>query len=221
MGGIGAIGAILARRMPVRINHRTLQGIILSLQPLPLSVLRNQGSTMVATHMEGKLIGIGSVCRMTIETGTRCCGILKDCRFLKVTQVALIDAQLAIHLITRGNTTISKSPVVQLVWADIYIEVLILEPFTIFQYKHRDGEFSALIFSQEVVPLLYIKVRILFSERRDFLDGLRSCHTHCHFIYIVIRHIEIKRSDVDRNCNPDVIREDFRQLFDFFCLTPW
>ena len=111
MGGIGAIGTILARWMPIRINHRTLQGIILRLQPLPLSVLRNQGRTMVTTDMEGKLIGIGSVRRMTIETGTRCCGILKDCRFLKVTLVALINAQLAIHLITRGNTTVSQAPV--------------------------------------------------------------------------------------------------------------
>ena len=111
MSGIGAIGTILARWMPVRINHRTLQGIILRLQPLPLAVLRNQGRTMVTTHMEGKLVGIGSVCRMTIETGTRCCGILKDCRFLKVTLVALINAQLAIHLITRGNTTVSQAPV--------------------------------------------------------------------------------------------------------------
>ena len=58
MSGIGTIGAILARRMPVRINHRTLQGIILRLQPLPLAVLRNQGSTMVTTHMEGKLVWI-------------------------------------------------------------------------------------------------------------------------------------------------------------------
>ena len=81
MSGIGAIGTILARWMPIRINHRTLQGIILRLQPLPLSVLRNQGSTMVTTHMEGKLVRIGSVCRMTVETGTRRCRILKDCRF--------------------------------------------------------------------------------------------------------------------------------------------
>ena len=111
MGGIGAISTILARWMPIRINHRTLQGIILRLQPLPLAVLRNQGCAMVTTHMEGKLIGIGSVCRMTVEAGTRCCRILKDCRFLKVTQVALIDAQLAIHLITRSNATVSQAPV--------------------------------------------------------------------------------------------------------------
>ena len=58
MGGIGAIGAILARWMPIRINHRTLQGIILRLQPLPLTVLRNQGCAMVTTHMEGKLVWI-------------------------------------------------------------------------------------------------------------------------------------------------------------------
>ena len=58
MGGIGTVGAILARWMPVRINHRTLQGIILSLQPLPLAVLRNQGCAMVTTHMEGKLVWI-------------------------------------------------------------------------------------------------------------------------------------------------------------------
>ena len=175
---------------------------------------------MIATHMEGKLIRIGSICCMTIETGTRCCGILKDSSLLKVTQVALIDAQLAIHLIARGDATIGQTPVVQFVWADMDIEILILEPFTIFQYIHRDSEFSTLIFSQEVVPLLYIKVRILFSDRRDFLIGLRSSHTHYHFIHIVIRHIEIKRSDVDRNRNPNVIREDFRQLFDLFCLTP-
>ena len=175
---------------------------------------------MVTTYMEGKLIRIGSVCRMTVKAGTRRCGILKDCRFLKVTQVALIDAQLAIHLIAWSNATISQAPVVKSVWADIDIEILILEPFTIFQYIHRDSEFSTLIFSQEVVPLLYIKVRILFSDRRDFLIGLRSSHTHYHFIHIVIRHIEIKRSDVDRNRNPNVIREDFRQLFDLFCLTP-
>ena len=111
MGGIGAISTILARWMPVRINHRTLLGIILRLQPLPLAVLRNQGSTMVTTHMEGKLVRIGSVCRMTVETGTRRCRILKDCRFLKVTLVALINAQLAIHLITMGNTTVSQAPV--------------------------------------------------------------------------------------------------------------
>ena len=91
---------------------------------------------MVTTHMEGKLIGIGSVCRMTVETGTRRCGILKDCRFLKVTQVALIDAQLAIHFIAWSYATVSKSPVLQFVWADMDIEVLIFEPFTIFQYIH-------------------------------------------------------------------------------------
>ena len=91
---------------------------------------------MVTTHMEGKLVRIGSVCRMTVETGTRCCRIFKDSRFLEITQVALIDAQLAIHLITRGNTTISQAPVLQFVWADMDIEVLILEPFTIFQYIH-------------------------------------------------------------------------------------
>ena len=65
MGGIGTIGAILARRMPVRVNHRTLQGIILRLQPTPVYRSQKPGCTMVATHMEGKLIGIGSVCRMT------------------------------------------------------------------------------------------------------------------------------------------------------------
>ena len=91
---------------------------------------------MVTTHMEGKLIGIGSVCRMTVETGTRRCGILKDCRFLEITQVALIDAQLAIHLIARSYATIGQAPVLQFVWADMDIEVLIFEPFTIFQYIH-------------------------------------------------------------------------------------
>ena len=161
MSGIGTIGAIRARRMPVRINHRTLQGIILRLQPLPLAVLRNQGCTMVTTHMEGKLIWIGSICCMTIETGTRRSCILKDCSFLKVTQVALIDAQLAIHLITRSNATVSQSPVVQLVWADMNIEVLILRPVTILFHINGNFQISAPILSKQMMPFIDIEICVV------------------------------------------------------------
>ena len=161
MGGIGTVGAILARWMPIRINHRTLQGIILRLQPLPLAVLRNQGSTMVTTHMEGKLVRIGSVCRMTIETGTWCCGILKDCRFLKVTQVALIDAQFAIHLITRSDATISHPPVIKSVWTDMDIEVLILRPVTLLFHINSNFQISTPILSKQMMPFIDIEICVV------------------------------------------------------------
>ena len=116
---------------------------------------------MVTTHMEGKLIGIGSVCRMTVEAGTRRCRILKDCRFLEITQVALIDAQLAIHFITWSYTTISQAPVIKSIWTDMDIEVLILRPVTLLFHINSNFQISTSILSKQMMPFIDIEICVV------------------------------------------------------------
>lgn len=55
MGLIGAVGAVLARWMPVGIDHRTVQRIALGLEPFALAIDGDEGCTMTSTDVESKL----------------------------------------------------------------------------------------------------------------------------------------------------------------------
>ena len=143
--------------MPIRIDHRTAQQVVLGSQHVALAVHLNQRSAMISADMKRHTIGIGAVGHVAVHTLTQQLGVLDNSRLLKVRQVTLKDSHMAVHLISRSNTAIGKSPLGQVVFADIHLEVFILEPLAILLHADSKGQFAALVGSRQVVPLFNIK----------------------------------------------------------------
>ena len=154
---VGAVGAVLAGGVPVRIDHRAAQLVVGGLEPFTFAVLLHHGGTMLAAYMEGKLAGVGLVGGMAVVAQTACLRVLDDGRLVKVGKVALVDTHLAVHLVAGSYAAVGKSPFLQFVRTYPDVEVLVLGPFPALLYTYGDREFAALVLCQQVVPLVYLK----------------------------------------------------------------
>ena len=81
--------------------------------------------------MEDKLLRIGLMGRVTVNTHARHLGIFDDGEFVESREAALIESHLAEGLITWCDAAVGKSPLVEAVWTDTDHEVLVLLPLAV------------------------------------------------------------------------------------------
>ena len=143
---ISRISNITPVGMPIGIASCRTCRICLCVYPTLLTILHDKCSTMIlTTHLHGEFLWIGSVCRVTVDTVSRNSTLTNNAEFIEVTKVALIDAQIATHLIPRRYASVGKSPVVKTVSAHKNLKVAILFPTAILLCAHRKSYISTLI----------------------------------------------------------------------------
>ena len=140
---IGAEGDKLARWMPTREHHRTAHLQILRLHPVVLALMANQGSTLLATDMQRKLIGIGGIGGMTIHTTARHLGGAIDGKLIKVGEATLEESLHAIELIARSHHAISDAPLLHPLLIHEDVKRLELSPLSVLLGDNSKGQFSA------------------------------------------------------------------------------
>ena len=116
---------------------------------------------MVTSDVEYELMRIRLMCRMTVNTHARHLSILYDSVFIESREVALINAHVTEHFITRGYATISQPPFIQCVWTNRDAEVLILYPCSVFPDTNGHSQLSALVLLCQLVPVGYIKISLI------------------------------------------------------------
>ena len=128
---VGGESTVLPIGMPIRIDHRATKQVVFGLQPLALAIDLEHSRPMVATHMKDKLLRIGLMGRVTVNTHARHLGIFDDGEFVESREAALIKSHLAEGLVARCDAAVGKSPLVEAVWTDTDHEVLVLLPLAV------------------------------------------------------------------------------------------
>ena len=133
---------IVALWVPVTVRASRLGRIGLGFYPSLLTIFLYHGTPTLATHLQGNTVGIGTVGCMTIKASAWHNGLCKDGSLIKITEITLVDADIAPHLVAWFYTAIGQSPFVQIIFAYIDIKVIILCPLAVFLHTNREGDFS-------------------------------------------------------------------------------
>ena len=207
---VGGEGAVFPTRMPIGIDHRAAQQVVLGLQPLALSVYLEHRCPMITTDVEDELLGIRLVGCMAVDTHARHLGVLNDGILLEAGEVALVESHLAIDLIAWGDTAIGQSPFVEGVWTDINLEVLVLLPLALLLDADGKGQFSPFVLDNEFVPVFDIEISEItlcmqFSALVAFDDYIDTAD-------ILLRAVEIQRCHLRRDGHADIVGIDGGEL---------
>ena len=125
MDGIGGIGTISSVGMPGCIAAGCLGAVGLGVVPCLYTVLLHQGSSSFATYLKGESFRMGTVGSVAIEASSRHGRFLQQRSFLEAMQVALVDTDVSTHFITRLDAAIGQAIIIQRIFADVYLEVLV------------------------------------------------------------------------------------------------
>ena len=155
-GGVGRIGDILARRMPIGIDTESeslRSGCIVS-RHLPFH--SQDSCAMSSTNMQTQVPRIGTIEAMAVDTTIEL-GVDDEWTFVERREVALVNTHFAPHLITRFNQSVSQS-VVDAVLAHIDSKRLETVPAIIVFCRHLHLNLFASIISQELMPEINVEV---------------------------------------------------------------
>ena len=160
--------------------------------------------------MENKLLGVGLMGSMAVDTHARHLCILNDGILIKVGQVALIETHLTEHLIARCDATVGESPFIKGIRTHRDDEILILCPLSILQYADSKGKLSPLVLLRQLMPFGYVESSLITLDMQ--FATFATLHHHIHAVNIVFNPVEVQRSDFCRNGYADIIGIDLRQL---------
>ena len=210
MHGVHGQSHIVALRMPIAIRAGSLRGVRLCLHPSLTTVFLYQRAASLTTHLHRDTVGVRAVGCMAVEATAWHDRLRQDGIFLEGVQVALVDADVAAHLIAWLDAAIGQSPLVEPVLTDEDVKVLILSPFSVLLDADGQGDFSALILFCQFVPVVDVEVRPVTIDM--YLSTLAAFHDHIHAVNILVGKVEIQRRNVRRDRHPDIVRIDLRQL---------
>ena len=145
---VGREGTIVTAWMPVGIDHRTTQQVVLCLQPLAFTLCLNHGGTMGTTDMEHEMAGVCTVRHMAVKTLSRHLRIIKDGCLVKIRQVTLIESHMTIDLIARSNTAVCDAPLIQGIGTDKDLKVLVLQPSSVLADTDSNGQLTTFVLFQ-------------------------------------------------------------------------
>ena len=121
----------------------------------------------------------------------------------------MVNAHLLPALIAWGNETIGE-PRIDLVLADVDVERLVGQPFSVFSDKDFKGHGAVVAtLCDHSPPFLWAETENSPSGPEDLVSGDENA-------FILFNQGKIQWSDVDRNCNLFIIRKYlnfFRQWF--------
>ena len=207
---VGGEGAVFPTRMPIGIDHRATQQVVLGLQPLALPVYLEHRCPMITTDVEDELLGIRLIRTVAVDAHAWHLGVLDDGILVEVGQVALVESHLAIDLIAWGDTAIGQSPFVEGVWTDINLEVLVLPPLAFLLDADGEGQLSPFVLGNKLVPVFDIEIseitlRMQFSALVAFDDYIDTAD-------ILLQTVEIQRRHLRRNGHADIVGIDGGEL---------
>ena len=210
MHGVHGQRHIVALRMPIAVGSGSFRGVRLRLHPRLTTVFLYQRTASLTTHLHRDTVGVCAVGGMAVEATARHDGLRQDGIFLEGVQVALVDADVAAHLIAGLDTAIGQSPLVEPVLTDEDVKVLILSPFPVLLDADGEGHLAALVLFCQFVPVVDVEVRPVTIDM--YLSTLAAFHDHIHAVNILIGKVEIQRRNVRRDRHPDIVWIDLRQL---------
>ena len=160
--------------------------------------------------MKHEFLRILLVGRMAVNTHSRHLSILDNSIFIEGRQVTLIESHMAKHLITRGNTTIGKSPLIKGIITYANIKVLILFPLSVFSYADSKRKLSPFILCCQFMPISNIEVSLITLSMN--LAAFRTFYNHIHTVNIGIGTTEVQGCDFSRYSYSYIIRIYLRQF---------
>ena len=128
---VGREGAEAAAGMPIGVDHRATQCVVLGFQQFHGAVSLHGRTSILPTDMEHVLAWIGAVSRMTVDALPADVLVLHQRGLVEVRQTALVQSHLPVHLVARGNAPVSDAPLAYRVGADINGEVAVAQPATL------------------------------------------------------------------------------------------
>ena len=96
--------------------------------------------------------------RVAIETAARQDVLRQYGRLFEAMDVALIDADVAAHLVAGLDTAIGQTIVAEGIAAHHHREVLVLRPLPVLLHADRKSECSTTVLQGQLVPVVHIKI---------------------------------------------------------------
>ena len=148
MHRVGGVGAVVARGMPVGIGACCLRRVGLGVEPSLPSVgqLHQRASTLTA-YLQRQLARVSTIRSMAVEATAWYCGFPHDSIFVKRMDVALVDANVAPHLVAWSYATVGDSVFVHRIGAYIDYKVLVLQPLAILSGADGQRQPASLVLS--------------------------------------------------------------------------
>ena len=154
--GVGGIGDIAARGMPVGIDAKTeglvgfgfvsVERTILTFDLGPLTIMSQQGGTMRATDVEAHVGGVAAVETVAVDAALEL-GIFNQRTLVERREVAFVDTHFAPYLVARCYQAVAET-VVDTVGADVEDEGTVGVPAVVVFGGNGDGERVAWILSE-------------------------------------------------------------------------
>ena len=137
--GVGGIGDIAARRVPVGIDAETERPVRLRvIGGHGTVILSQQRGTVRSSDMQAHVLRIGAVETVAVDAALKL-GVLDQRTLLEAGQVTLVDAHLAPHLVAGLDQTVAEA-VVDAVGTDIDGERFVSMPAVLILRRDNDGE---------------------------------------------------------------------------------
>ena len=146
---------------------------------------------------------------MAVETPAWDCTLLEYGILVEVLEIALIDADIASHLVAWLDAPIGQSPLVEGGFAHPDVKIPILCPFPVLLYTDRHRDLPATVLHRQVVPVVDAEVCEVAGGM--YLSALASPGYHIHPVYLLINDIEVEWGDICRNRHTDIVGIDLRQ----------
>ena len=147
---------------------------------------------------------------MAAHTLSRKQSSFNDRLFFEIMDISLIDAYLAVSLISWRKLTVCHAIVIERILADEYLERAELLPSAILVSGHSDSKNPTYIRLGKLMPFLYIETGITaFGFERIAI----AIAYHSKYFGIFLREIKIQRCYSCRNSHTDVIRKYLWQFF--------
>ena len=137
-------------------------------------------------------------------------GVFNYREFIKISEVSLIYAHLAVYLISRGDAAVCEPPLVERSLAHADSEVIILHPLAGYFSTYCHCQFLSLVPGRELMPFVDIEL-CKFPVCVKFI-AVGAFHSHIHTVCLPIGRDngKIERSDLHRYGHANVVGKNGR-----------
>ena len=192
--------------MPIWIDHSATQHVVDGFQQFVLAACVKQSCAITTSNVQDVLVRIGTIGRVAVDAHSLVGMIVEQGGFLERTELTLIDAHQAEHLVAWGNTTIGDSPIGEIGFGNVDAEVAIALPLSILSGTDGHIKLPTSVLLDQGVPLVDVEVGAfaLRMERATLGTGYHNVDVGC----IVIVHREIEWGDADRDGDIHIVGID-------------
>ena len=170
----------------------------------------HQRAPTLAPDLHGELLRIGTVGRVAVEAAAGQRGLGQQWRFVEVVEAALVDAQVAAHLVARRNAAIDKPIVVERLGADVDGKVAVAQPSAAAPFAHADRYASARVQGCQAVPVVGVELHVGAALRvQASANGAGKLHVYA--LGGVALKAKVERRNAGRDGHARIVGEDGRQ----------